>query len=64
MVFLCSVSAALHDLAVGREHGRLRQALLHQFQTHQTIVHFLKARPRKLDHVHFHAVRRQTVGSD
>ena len=51
----------LHGLAIGREHDRIRQALAHQLQTHQPVVHLRVSRTGKLDHVHLDAVLGQIL---
>ena len=51
----------LDHLAVGGEHGRIREAQCDQLQAHQTIVHLLKRGPGELDHVHFDPVAREVV---
>ncbi len=51
----------LHDLAVGREHHRLRETLLDQLQAHQAVIDLGESRARELDHVHFDAALRQVV---
>ena len=51
----------LDDFAVGREHGGIGEAVLHQLQAHQAIVHVLEGRAGELDHVHFDALAGQVV---
>ena len=51
----------LHDLAIGREHGRVGEPLFHQLQAHQAVVHLGEGRTRKLDHVHFDPAAAQIV---
>jgi hypothetical protein len=51
----------LQGLAVGGEHRGVGQPLLDELQTGRAVVHHLKGRPGKLDHVHLHAVGREIV---
>ena len=51
----------LHHFAVGGEHGRVGQAVLHQFQAHDAVVHVFKGRSGEFDHVHLHPLGRQII---
>ncbi len=51
----------LHRFALGGEHRRLGQALLHQLQRHQPVVHLGEGGARETDHIHFHPLPGQIV---
>ena len=59
--FLVKDLRRLHDLTVRREHCRVGQASLHEFEAKQAIVHTRERWPREFDHVDVDPFARQFV---